>query len=333
MEKRSPVDGPAPSTGFNISPILTIIGSAFVVSALFYSSFFTNPAGIADSYLTYLNYIGKAGNNDWHVHPWYYYLKTLIVPGGLSAPVWSEVFVLLLAGTGFYAVMSKMKMPGIDCALLRFISFYTIILFVLYSIIPYKTPWLLLGFLHGMIVLAGVGAAVILDLKTGKILKTFSIILLVIGGFHLANQSYLSNNTYFADPSNPYIYAHTSEDIITVVNRIDDLAAVHPDGKSLYIQVVSPGSDYWPLPWYLRSYENVGWWDSVAMDVPSAPVIIASPAVEADLLKKFYEIPPPGEREMYLPLFDGYTELRPAVELTGYVKKDLWDRYLRSIAK
>lgn len=333
MQKQSPGDRQASSAGFNLRHVLAFFASAFVVSALFYSSFFTNPAGIADSYLTFLHYLGKAANNDWHVHPWYYYLKILTVPGGFSLPVWSEVLVLLLAGTGFYAVTSAMKIPGSDSALLRFISFYTIILMIIYSVIPYKTPWLLLGFLHGLLLLAGVGAAVILNLKTGRTLKVFAVFLLAAGGFHLANQSYLLNSKYMADPSNPYVYAHTSQDIFPVVELIENLAAVHPDGKNMYIQVVRPGNDYWPLPWYLRSYANVGWWDNVAMDVPAAPVIIASPEVERDILKKLYETPPPGERDLYLPLFDSYTELRHMVELTGYVKKDLWDRYIRSIAK
>jgi hypothetical protein len=29
------------------------------------------------------------------------------------------------------------------------LAFYTLILLALYSAIPYKTPWCLLGFLHG----------------------------------------------------------------------------------------------------------------------------------------------------------------------------------------
>jgi hypothetical protein len=28
-----------------------------------------------------------------------------------------------------------------------------------------------------------------------------------------------------------------------------------------------------------------------------------------------------------VPLFDTYTELRPQIELRGYVTKDLWDRF------
>ena len=47
-------------------------------------------------------------------------------------------------------------------------------------------------------------------------------------------------------------------------------------------------------------------------------------------MRKLYELPEPGEKHLYVPLFDGYTELRPEVELRGYVKKELWDSYVQS---
>ena len=46
-----------------------------------------------------------------------------------------------------------------DSRVLRFLCFYTLLMLVTYSAIPYKTPWCVLGFLHGMILLAGAGAA------------------------------------------------------------------------------------------------------------------------------------------------------------------------------
>ncbi|MFI5379500.1 MAG: flippase activity-associated protein Agl23 [Tepidisphaerales bacterium] len=55
-----------------------------------------------------------------------------------------------------------------DCAgrlfLLRWLAIYTLVLMAVYCRISYKTPWCALGFLHGMILLAGVGAAAIIHL-------------------------------------------------------------------------------------------------------------------------------------------------------------------------
>jgi len=117
----------------------------------------------------------------------------------------------------------------------------------------------------------------------------------------------------------------TGDDVFAVVDRIKQVARAQPEGEQTYIEVICPGADYWPLPWYLRQYDNVGWWDKVDFTVPSAPIILAHPKFEQDLISKFYQIPPPGQRFLYLPLFDNYTELRPGVEIRGYVSKGIWD--------
>ena len=89
------------------------------------------------------------------------------------------------------------------------------------------------------------------------------------------------------------------------------------------MEVVFPGHEYWPLPWYLRDLERVGWWSEVDTTLPSGWVVLAGPAAEENLLHKWYGIPPPGERPLYVPLFDRVMEIRHGVEIRGYVRYDL----------
>jgi hypothetical protein len=181
-----------------------------------------------------------------------------------------------------------------------------------------------------MILLAAVGVAALIKMLLYWWEKLVFGFLLVFFGLLLpAGQAYLGSYKYYADPSNPYVYAHPTTDVFDITRRIEEVARASPDGHNIYIQVICPAGDYWPLPWYLRSFPNVGWWNDVDENVPSAPVIIASPSVVPALTRKLYE-PPPGERNLYVPLFDSYTELRPGVELCGFVTKDLWDRLLQS---
>jgi uncharacterized protein (TIGR03663 family) len=301
--------------------------AAVAVSALFYSSFFTNPAGVLDSYTTYASYLDKAATNEWHIHPWDYYLGLLISPNGLPHLFWSEAFILALAALGVLAALSGSSKNDAGASLVRFVIFYSIIMITIYSAIPYKTPWIMLGFVHGLILLAGIGAVALIDIKGSGLVRGAALAILVLGCAHLALQSYLSNTVYYADTANPYVYAHPTDDGLDVVARIQDVAAVHPEGNDMYIEVISPEHDYWPLPWYLREFSHVGWWGEVDMEVPAAPLIIAKPAVEPALLRKLYEVPPPGERDLYVPLLDSYAELRPTVEIRGYVVKSLWDQY------
>ncbi|MFC1492935.1 flippase activity-associated protein Agl23 [candidate division KSB1 bacterium] len=311
----------------NYLHIALIFGVMIAVSALFYSSFFKNPSGIVESYSAYKNYLNKAVNNEWHVYPWYYYIKLLVFPGDLSMPIWSEYYIVILAAAGIIAGISKKGIKNIDLKLLRFISVYTLILIFVYSIIPYKTPWNMLVFLHGLILLAGVGAVFVFEIMTNRYAKALIIILFIAAGSHLIIQSFSSNYKYYADPVNPYVYAHTTDDIFQIVREVESVASVHPDGNQMYIEVICSGDDYWPLPWYLRAFPNAGWWSEVDMDVPAAPLIIVSPDVIPDLTRKLYELPPPGKKNLYVSLVEPGTEIRPMVELYVYVEKDLWDKY------
>ncbi|MHC4623309.1 MAG: flippase activity-associated protein Agl23 [Planctomycetota bacterium] len=307
--------------------IIAAVATALVVSGLFYSSFFTNPGGILDSVRTYAAYLSRTPNDNHHLHPWYYYLKMLLYSKYAPGPIWSEALIVLLAVVGLIVAMTGKGITGVDSHLLKFIASYTLIMTAVYSVFPYKTPWCLLGFLHGTILLAGVGAVAVVKLLPNVLPRLIVICLLAAGSLHLTWQAWLSSYRYCADTRNPYVYAHTVNDIFAITQRVEDIARVHFDGHDMDIHVICPRDDYWPLPWYLRSFPRVRWYSGIDNDEPAASVILTSPGVEPALMRKLYELPPPGQRNLYVPLFDSYMELRPQVELRGYVTKDLWDKY------
>lgn len=185
----------------------------------------------------------------------------------------------------------------------------------------------MLGFLHGMILLAGVGAVVLVKLLPNVLPRLIILLLLFESSVLLTWQSYLSNYKFYADSRNPYVYAHPTNEVFTIAEKIEEYASVHEDGYNIPIDVICREDDYWPLPWYLRSFKEIRWSNEVVNDAASAPLIIISPAVEADLTNKLYELTPLQERQMYLCLFDKpyYVWLRPQVKLLGFVRKDLWD--------
>ncbi len=320
-----------PAGSRKISPlhIVLFVAAAVVVSVLFFSSFFSNWHGVVDSIRTYTTYFGRAGENPVHNNSWYFYLKLLGWYRFADGPVFTEAMILLLAVVGFVLVMMGRGPGRSDRRLLWFIGFYTFLMTAIYSAISYKTPWCLLGFYHGMILLAAVGAAFLL--RTGpKPLRGVFAVLITAGVIHLAVQAYAAGFKYDSDSRNPWVYAHTSDNVFSMVRYVENVAAADPAGYDMHIQVIVPGKDYWPLPWYLRKFSRVGYWTMVHNEAASAPLIIASPQVHDALMKKLYEYPPPGQRYMYLPLFD--LELRPQVSLRGYVSRKAWDRYYCSDA-
>ena len=307
-------------------------GLAVLVSVLLFSSFFTNLQGPLDSVRTYGYLVSRGHEGGVHNHAWDYYLgmlacskdgewvgwrglwDILVNPKARIGPVWTEALILGLALLGMIASFTRRGIATASASLLRFLAFYTLLMTIAYSSIPYKTPWCMIGVLHGMILLAGVGAVALVRWLRWRPMQIAASIVLVLGGVHLGVEAYRASFRFHSDACNPYAYAQTYTNIFKLRDRIDELAAAD-GGRSMVIKVISP-ENYWPLPWYLRAYDRVGYWDQVPAS-PDAPVIVASPAVQADLEAKL--------RDKYQ---QGIYGLRPGVFLVLYVKQDLWDAFM-----
>ena len=292
--------------------------AAVLIAMLLMSSFLTHPRGIVDSVLAYRTYFARgSGLHTAHVHPWHFYFDRLLYFHSAGAPVFTEALIAALALVGLAVAFGK---PGVP----RFLALYTLLMVAVYSAVPYKAPWNLLGFLHGMILLAGIGLAWMANRARRLVPKIAVVALVGIGVAHLGWQARAASIEYGADPRNPWVYAHTGTDVFLIAKQIEALASAYPGGHALPIQVVTR-ENLWPLPWYLRRFPATRWWNGVSETAPSAPVILATPDMEPALVHKLYDLPPPGQREMYVNMFDRYVELRPRVEVRGYVAKSLWD--------
>ncbi|HRD05844.1 MAG TPA: glycosyltransferase family 39 protein, partial [Verrucomicrobiota bacterium] len=150
---------PARPGGIQLSHAAAAAGAWLLVALLLFSSFFTNAAGLLDSVRTYLPWLARAGGASPHVHPWSFYLHRLLFFQAALGPVWSEALILALAVAGARAAFVRRGLGDANAGFVRFLAFYAFALMAAYGVISYKTPWCLLGFWHGMILLAGVGAA------------------------------------------------------------------------------------------------------------------------------------------------------------------------------
>ena len=312
-----------------VRPVHLIAGlvAAVLVSALFYSSFLKHPRGVLDSYLTYTTYFGRAGGHETtHVHPWSYYLHMLLFAKYEGGPLWTEGAIVLLAAVGMAAGVRGKNLGRIDPVLVRFLSFYTVLMVAVYSAIPYKTPWCLLGFLHGMILLAGVGVVALLGWLRCPVLRTGVVAVVLAATAHLGYQAYRGSFVYQADSRNPYVYAHPTEDVFIVVDKIAAYVGVDGVGQTVPIDVICPGDDYWPLPWYLRAYQ-VAYANTIPARV--GPLVVIASELEDALARRLYVETPRDQVRMYMYLFDDpyYVWLRPQVKLVGFVRKDVSDHY------
>jgi predicted membrane-bound mannosyltransferase len=207
------------------------------------------------------------------------------------------------------------------------LAIYTIVVTVVYSAISYKTPWCMLGFLEGMILLAGIGVVVLFARCRSWGAKTAIAIVLLAATSHLGWEAWRANygltpdeNLFAADNRNPYTYSQTLPGILELVQHVQGVAKIHPDGTNMLITVMAKDHDYWPLPFYLRGFKRVGFWDDVQKENHNAPVVITSPHFDAALKKN-------SNTNLFSA---GLYELRPNVFLELYVQFDLWEKHIEN---
>lgn len=292
-------------------PILLTITIALAVAYLFLSGFFTNPAGPLGYLQTYTPWLRRAGGTDLHKHPWHYYLALLTWHPGTKGMVWSEGLILALGMVG--AALKFRTRFG------RFLTLYTLLLTGIYAVIPYKTPWCLLNFLLPWTLLAGLGAAGIVDATRSKSLKTLAVLLLLLGAAQLGWQAYKTSFVFQNDTHNPYIYSPTLPDADRFRTQLEALAQGHPDKFKMVIQVVSKDGYYWPLPWYLRRFnvDKIGYYTQVP-ETLFAPIVLASPEFDETLTPRLK-----GH------VMTGFVGLRSGVMFQTFVEQGLWEAYLK----
>lgn len=313
---------------WGLKSMAAALGIAVVVGMLFFSSFLTNPAGVADAIKTsYGPWLHRAEGVSPHVHPWNFYFQRLLFYRANGGPVWSEGLIAGLAVVGFAASLTGRCLGPVNVTLVRIIAFYTAWMTLIYTALPYKTPWCLLGFFHGMVLLAGVGAAAVVRLCKPPRLKAGVAVLLAAATAHLGWQAWRENFAvdkggvpYCDSAKIPYAYSQTAPDIFRLMQTIDALARVSPDGYGTVIEVMSP-ENYGPLPWYLRHFKFCGYWDKIPADLPPAPIMIVSTSLRAGF----------DERPQRTHLMAGYFELRPNVFFELYVSVDLWSKYIKTL--
>jgi uncharacterized protein (TIGR03663 family) len=297
--------------------LMLVVAVASLLAALFYSSFGAHPRGPLDSLLAFRHYFDRTGGDGsagLHQHPWYYYLQMLFYTRNAPGPWWSEGLILALAAVGLITTARGRVPAAIHPELAAFLAVYTICMTVAYAMIPYKTPWNLLGFLHGLILMAGIGAAALFHHTPWRIGRAALACLMLLGLWQLAAQASRAKLRFCADPRNPYVYAHSVPDVIRLARRINEVAALHSDGLLMRTHFITP--DYWPLPYYLRKLKRIGYWNTPPA-APDAPVIVVSAELQEQL--------EPLLRERYHTEFFG---LRTGVLLVLNIQQDLWDRYL-----
>jgi uncharacterized protein (TIGR03663 family) len=272
-----------------------------IVNVLFYSSFFTNfPKGVTDAFKTF-EFWSKTGSRD-HIHPWTTYVLWLFK---------QESPLLFLGIVGAAFALLKPKNP-----FALFSAFWAFGILAAYSLISYKTPWLILNFIVPLALIAGYALQVVFETAWSgmRVLILIVVIVAAINGYQTIDLNFVNYDN--DDQYYVYVYAHTRRETLKLVDEINRFAQRSPDPSTTGITIVSP--DYWPLPWYLRNYSRVGYHGTITNT--NEPLIVASESQRSEMLERFgfrYQLVESGLNER------GSFALRPGVELLLFVSRDV----------
>lgn len=245
--------------------LLAAVAAFLLVCAALFTWFGTNWGAFAALIRAVPNYAIRAGG-DGHAKIFWYY--TRLLAGG-----WSGGLICVLACTGIVLAVRKR-----EASPLAMLAYYLILIYVLYSAIPYKTPWLALNFWLPMALLIGLTVqctwnATVIQSVARAFVRVGCLALAFVAALLIAHDT---RQRAFLDPAgekNPYAYAQTSEDLLGLPTELVTL--IREQGlASPRIAVIA--ADPWPLPWYLRQYSQVGYWQP-GQTVEQADFYITSP--------------------------------------------------------
>jgi uncharacterized protein (TIGR03663 family) len=233
---------PGRKTGAPSAKIIFIGAGVFLVTTiLLFTWFGRNWAVFSDLLRAIPSFAGRAEGQG-HEKPFWYY--TVLLSGG-----WSGAVIL---GLGILGMIRTLK----SGRRLWFVV-YALAVMLVYSAIPYKTPWLALNLWLPLAIFAGIAVEWVWFATRKPSVRLLILAFLGLLGFLIAHDTWQRVFVNPADEKNPYAYAHTSEDLLRLPGRLEILARQEGIADP---RIAVVAADAWPLPWYLREYSQVGFW-------------------------------------------------------------------------
>lgn len=253
--------------------VLNTVAIALLAVLLLFSGFLANPVGMRDMVMAFAPWLATGtGEVSGHEKPFWYWLQLLtryewpLLATLLASPLLlahPSRWAWTLGATGFGLVLA-------------------------YSLIPYKTPWLIIGMLMPLSFAFGF----LLELGLNRLKAPWRFAPLTLAVVLLAVSLYTSVRLNFRDYANfsePYVYVQTSSDLTRLQSHLDSLLEVFPAERNMTLQVLAESP--WPLPWVLGRYPGLAYGTAETVRDITADVVIADAGTEALVeaqLREFY---------------------------------------------
>lgn len=203
--------------------------------------------GLEEMFKAVPQWLGRNKSDTGHFKPFGYYLSVF-----KTAEPQVFLWLPILLGMLIFDPRRLGRIAGERLGLLtRFLLFWTLSAWLIYSLINYKTPWLIISITFPASLLCAWLLAELIE--NGR---SFHKAAWAAAGLTLVCAAYYSWRFVFSIPYtnfNPYSYVHTSK------GMLDLREALNKYEKSQPIKRILVGVEqYWPMPYYLKPWADRG---------------------------------------------------------------------------
>ena len=276
-KKAAPVVEEGALSDTTSSDILSIIVMGALATCLLFSGFFQNAGGVYDMFAAFKFWTKTGSGASGHEKAVIYYFNLM------KQYEWPLVAALLASPLAFFVSDRR----G------RLLALTGIGTFIAYSIIPYKTPWLILNIQWPLAFALGIAA---------HWLWTREMPAVKLGGAALAAVAILASvptmlRLNFRDHSKaqgePYVYVQSTMELKRVIDAVDELVERRPEERNMKLFVLN--RDTWPLPWIFSLFPNLSYGQAKDAVLTGAKLVLVDEkdreTTEARLKGRYFKLP------------------------------------------
>jgi uncharacterized protein (TIGR03663 family) len=222
------------------------VSLAVAMIALFfvglYSGFGANPKGLADFFIALMPWLKTGVQGNGHEKEFLHWTKFM-----------AKYEFVILVGFVVALIVGALDRFSVKS---RWIFFYGLVAFfnwLIYSLIPYKTPWCLISVLWPFAIVAGFGLEELSE-RWGKKKWPAATVMTMLGLLALPQEK-IAYDIQFRDPiemDHPYVYVNSTYEFKDFVDQFLGLAKEDPLLRERPVQIATGES--WPLPILLSSF-------------------------------------------------------------------------------
>lgn len=248
---------------------LPVLGM-FLIFIGIYSGFGAHPQGLKDFFVALVPWLKTGVQGSGHEKEFFHWSKLMT----------NFEFAILI---GFFCSLPFLRKNK----WIRFYFIFTFFLWLIYSLIPYKTPWCLISILWPFAILAGFAMQELFHKLTGwKSLPIYAALLFLFWAEALRMKEVLYQTPI--NMGHPYVYVNSTYQMKEFVEKTQNLIQENPLLREQTIQVGTEES--WPVPIVFYKFYNLSYFRTDARIEPDALMYMVDQKDQQVIEKKLKEL-------------------------------------------